>query len=349
MRAALDTVRRPPHRFGAGRPLFDWVIAAAVCLGAVAPARGQSTPVHADTPTRTATRTPSVSVTPTATHTPAPTPTREPVLADANCDGAGSAADFTAAIRVSADENALPTCRGADLFRGRPLSTASFLPLFHDIFDSFAARWTPTPTPTGRTATPTRTGTATPQATATRTVTPTRTPSPLPTPTATPTPTVTPTASPTRTTSPTRTLTPRPTATPTGLAQRLAGDWFANWTNAICYLDGRPAFRLEDVVYRVAAAGRGQVDIGIVRGGEVEPLGRAPLGPDGTVRFTVTDRVPVPCFGKLPELVYDYVFQFQLVGTGNAAAHWTYGFNTNCAVCEVNDQATLRRLTGGGT
>ena len=80
------------------------------------------------TPTQTATRTPSVTVTPTATRTPVATPTLKPVLADANCDGVGSAADFSAAIRVSADENALPTCRGADLFRGQQLSTASFLP-----------------------------------------------------------------------------------------------------------------------------------------------------------------------------------------------------------------------------
>ncbi len=311
------------------------------------PAAAQSTPVHADTPTQTATRTPSVTVTPTATRTPVATPTLKPVLADANCDGVGSAADFTAAIRVSADENALPTCRGADLFRGQQLSMASFLPLFHDIFDSFAAPWTPTPTPTGRTATPTptRAVTATASATATRTVTPTRTPSPLPTATATNTSTVTPTPTPSRTTSPTRTLTPRPTATPTGLAQRLSGDWFANWNNTVCFLDGQPTYRLQDVVYRVTAAPRGQVDIGIVRGDQVEPLARAPLGPDGVVRFDVTDRGAVPCFGVFPEFVYEYVFQFQLVGTGNAVAHWTYGHNTNCAVCTVDDQATLRRVS----
>ena len=124
----------------------------------------------------------------------------------------------------------------------------------------------------------------------------------------------------------------------------LSGDWFADWTNAVCYLNDQPTFQLDDVVYRVAAAPRGQVDIGIMRGAEVEPLARAPLGTDGTVRFQVTDHAAVPCFGVFPEFVYDYVFQFPLAGTGNGTAHWTYGHNTNCAVCTVDDEATLRRL-----
>jgi hypothetical protein len=135
------------------------------------------------------------------------------------------------------------------------------------------------------------------------------------------------------------------TPTPTGLAQRLSGDWAANWNNTICYLAGVPTYWLRDVVYRVTAAPRGQVDIGIVRGDTVDPLARAPLGPDGTVRFQITDHAALPCFGVFPEFVYDYVFQFQLRGTGTAAARWKYGHNTNCAVCgPLDDQATLRRL-----
>jgi hypothetical protein len=50
--------------------------------------------------------------------------------------------------------------------------------------------------------------------------------------------------------------------------------------------------------------------------------------------------------GVLEQYVFDYTFTFRPNGTGTATAHWTYGFNTNCAVCEVTDTATLHRVAG---
>jgi hypothetical protein len=57
------------------------------------------------TPSATLTSTPPPSptqtATPTATYTATPTPTPIPVVADANCDGAATAADFTAMVNLA--------------------------------------------------------------------------------------------------------------------------------------------------------------------------------------------------------------------------------------------------------
>jgi hypothetical protein len=111
-------------------------------------------------------------------------------------------------------------------------------------------------------------------------------------------------------------------------------------------LAGVPFDRLQDTVYRVTAI-EGEIDIFDTRTNSYLARGLT-LDQSGTVRARV--RAPgqlCRITGVIQEYVYDYVFQFQLAGTGNAAAHWTYGHNTNCAVCTVDDQATLRRVTAG--
>ena len=204
-----------------------WV--ALLCSGA---AVAQSTPVHAPTLTPTPTRTPTPTAPPTPTRTPTSTPTPLPLIADANCDGRGTAADFSAAIVVSGDASKFPTCVEADRFRDRGLSARDFIPILADIFATFAAPWTPTPSPSptitrtpNGTATPTRTSFPTATASATATATPSSTPTPTPTNTRVPTFTATQTL--TRTATATRT--PTPTATPTGIAYQLSGDWAAHW------------------------------------------------------------------------------------------------------------------------
>jgi len=88
----------------------------------------------------------------------------------------------------------------------------------------------------------------------------------------------------------------------------------------------------------------GRLDIEIVNGAR---LGRG-LALDATntiqTEYIVTDPTAPACFGVQPQYVFDYSFTFQTNGTGSASVHWTYGFNTNCAVCSVQDTATMRRV-----
>jgi hypothetical protein len=294
-----------------------------------------------------------LATTPSTGATTVPTP--KPV-ADVNCDGRGSAADLSAAVIVYGDDTQFPSCLAANPFRGQPLT---ILPILHDIFGTFNPPWTPTPTPsptitrTGTvTATPTRTQLfPSPTASATVSVTPSATPSATlsPTATATPTPTQSPTSTPSS--SPTRSVTPKytptPTPTPTGVAYQLSGEWLAHWTGQICYLNGQPSGALQDTVYRVTAVD-GELDIEIIGGAR---LGRGlVLDANDTVQveYRVFDPSSV-CFGVHPEYVFDYTFTFHLNGTGAATATWSYGVNTNCATCTVNDTATLVRLGPPGT
>ena len=287
--------------------------------------------------------------------TPPPLP-----MGDINCDGAITAADCVAAALVSDDGARFPECAAADPHRDQPLSDADVLALLADVFDSLGPRWTPTPSASPTTSrTPTITATASPTARATASRTPTPTPSRSPTPvptatstathTATPTPTSTlePTHTPTITPThpPTATRTPTQTPTPTGLAYRLSGRWFANWTNNICNLAGQSPIVLPDTTYQITAID-GRLDIQVVNGSRIG----ASLQPDssGTVRFTYHEFAPVFCFGTAEELVFDYTFTFQLNGAGSASADWTYGMNANCAVCTVSDTAVLRRISGPG-
>jgi len=320
------------------------------CLVHLSPAVAQSTPVSAPTLTPTPTRTATPTASPTPTQTPTRTPTPRPLFADANCDGRGTAADFCAAIIVSGNAAQFPACTYADLFRDRGLSDRDVIPILADIFDTFAAPWTPTPSPSF-TITRTPNGTST----ATRTVPPTSTPTAsataTETPSATPTPSFTPTRVPTRT--PTQTFTRTPTATrtatstptPTGIAYQLSGDWAANWGGQICYLNGQLFTSLQDTIYHVTSVA-GQLDIQ-VRDGATIARG---LTPDatGTVKTTyrMFDQRVCLINHVFQEYVFDYTFTFHTNGTGAATAHWTYGFNTNCATCEVTDSATLLRVVG---
>jgi hypothetical protein len=265
---------------------------------------------------------------------PSPTPF---LVADVNCDGRSSSADFSAAVIVSGDGTNFRDCPDANPFRDRALDERDFLPMQHDLFGTFNAPHTPTPTVT---ATATRTGVAT------STATPTPSPSPTDSPTAVPTPTATATAEPPATATPTSTHTatatppPPPTSTPTGLAQQISGTWFANWRNEVCFLAGQPFTSLQDVSYRVTAVG-GRVDIQIVDGAFI---GRGlPVAPDGSVRALQRQPSGMFCFGVEQEFDFNYLFEFRTNGTGSATANWTFGFNANCAVCEVNDRATLQR------
>jgi hypothetical protein len=328
---------------------MSWQAARGGCIAllALSAAAAQSTPVHAPTPTPTATRTSTPSVSPTPTPTPTPSPTLPLPAADANCDRRGTVADFSAAIIVSGDATRFPGCAGADSFRGRRLSDQDVVAILADIFDTFGAPPTPTPSPSATitrtpngTSTPTRTARPTTTRTASPTATQTSTPSATPTPTATAVPTVTPTETFTRTATVTRTATATPT--PTGIAFRLSGDWLAHWSGQICYLNGQPFDRLRDTTYRVTAVD-GRLDVEIVNGAR---LGRGlALDGNGTVEttFRVFDGVCLVS-GVREEYVFDYIFTFHLNGTGSAAAHWTYGFNTFCASCEVDDSATLLRV-----
>jgi len=112
-------------------------------------------------------------------------------VADVNCDGATTAADFVALAIVSDDGTLFPECVAADPFRNQPLTDEDFLPLLVAVFDSLSPRWTPTPS-------------ASPTITRTPTITATRTSTPRPT------------ASPTPGATPSRTPTPPPTATSCG-------------------------------------------------------------------------------------------------------------------------------------
>ena len=273
-----------------------------------------------------------------------------PLIADANCDGRGTAADFCAAIMASVDASKFPACRGADSFRGRLLFERDFIPILADIFSTFAAPWTPTPSPSptitrtpNGTKTPTRTARPTPSATASATATVTPSSTPTPTPTDTSVPTLTPSQTVTRTATTTRTATATPT--PTGIAYQLSGDWVANWTGQICFLAGQPFNRLQDTRYRITALD-GQLDVTIVDGARIGA--GLPLDGNLTVHTTyrVLDQQVCLVTGVLEQYAFDYTFTFRTNGTGTAIAHWTYGFNTNCAVCEVTDTATLHRVAG---
>lgn len=331
---------------------FSLVVCVWSCVFRLSPAAAQSTAVHAPTLTPTPTRTVTPTVSPTPTRTPTHTPTLPPLVADANCDGRGTAADFCAAIIVSGNAALFPACSYADSFRDRDLSDRDFVPILADIFDTFATPWTPTPSPSSTitptpngtpTATPTAPRTPTPTSTATASMTVTETPSttPTPTPTATHVPTRTPTQTLTHTATATRTATTSPT--PTGVAYRLSGDWAANWGGQICYLNGQAFTSLQDTIYHVTSVA-GQLDIQ-VRNGAI--IGRG-LTPDanGTVQTTyrVLDQRVCVINGVFQEFVFDYTFTFHVNGTGSATAHWTYAFNTNCATCEVTDSATLVRV-----
>ena len=290
-----------------------------------------------------------------------------PLVADVNCDGRGSAADFTAAILVAADDTRFASCPDAVPFRDQILTPADFLPILHDLFATFTAPWTPTPTAshpatltptespvTTRTGTPTLTPTPpplptdSPTPTATTTPTATATPSPTNTPTRTPTftPVATKTRTPTRTATPTRQ--PPPTATPTGIAFQLSGDWAANWTGAICFLNREPFASLADVTYHVSAV-FGQLDIQIING---PVLGRG-LALDSMNRVQTEYKALSGniCQGDQinEEFDYMYTFTFNVNGTGSATAKWSYGLNAHCAVCQVSDTATLFRVAGPGS
>jgi len=138
------------------------------------------------------------------------------------------------------------------------------------------------------------------------------------------------------------------TPTPTGVAFQLSGDWRADWTNQICFLNGIPFQTLPDTTYRVTALD-GQLDI--VDIGTGDPIGRGlALQPDGSVEARFSRGSGMICLltGIEEQYAYDYVFTFHTNGTGTAMVMWTYGVNTNCAVCTVTDTARLTRVSGPG-
>jgi hypothetical protein len=279
---------------------------------------------------------------------------------DVNCDDAVSSADYLAAILVSYDESLYPDCAPADDFRGRPLANADFEAITREIYHFFAEPFTPTRTRTAsatRTRTPTRTPsqtrtqTATPLTTETPTRTVTLTPTRTPTRTATQTPTLTPTVTRSTTPTQTQTLTPSVTRTPTGLAQQLSGEWFANWGNLICQVADRPVQQrpfLQDVTYRVTARNN-LLDIETT-GGQLIGSG-LPVASDGTVdppELTVFsgESCPPDLGGRPRNFRFDYRFRFSTNGTGSATAAWSFSEDSFCAVCSVNDSATLQRVSG---
>ncbi|MBI1818339.1 MAG: hypothetical protein HYR72_25440 [Deltaproteobacteria bacterium] len=277
-----------------------------------------------------------------------------PLLADANCDGIGSAADFVAASIVAQDTFALHDCRGADPFCDGQLTPQTQELLLNDVFHRLELPWTPTPTKTPtttRTPSLTRTATATrtPSQTGTITLTASLTPTPSASPTNTSPPTPTRTATPSVT--PTSTFTPSATRTPTGIAQQFAGTWSVHWGHGIesvCFLAGiaQPCpLCVPDTTYKVTAV-NSQLDvINQVTG---ETLGRGlPIvfnGNEGTVVTRLTRTFGDPCFGVLPQQVFDYALTFDINGIGTALVNWSYGANTNCAVCEPHDTGAMQRI-----
>jgi len=98
-------------------------------------------------------------------------------------------------------------------------------------------------------------------------------------------------------------------------------------------------------MYRVSALG-GQLDIQVVNGAFI---GRGvSVDSNGVAVFSYSVYDQSLCFGTPPQFVFKYTFDFNLNGTGSASVHWTYGNNTNCAVCAVDDTATLLRISGPG-
>lgn len=277
-----------------------------------------------------------------------------PLLADANCDGIGSAADFVAASIVAQDTFAFNDCRGADPFRNGQLTPQTQELLLNDVFHRLELPWTPTPTHTR-----TITGTPTLTRTATRTLTPSQTGTSTPTPSLTLTPSASPTntspPTPTRTATPsvtpTSTFTPSATRTPTGIAQLFAGTWLVRWEHdilSVCFLAGIPQscpLCVPDTTYKVTAV-NGQLDvINQVTG---ETLGRGlPIvlnGNEGTVVTRLTRTFSDPCFGVLPQQVFDYALTFRIDGTGTALVNWSYAANTFCAVCQPHDTGAMQRI-----
>jgi hypothetical protein len=115
----------------------------------------------------------------------------------------------------------------------------------------------------------------------------------------------------------------------------------------VCYLNGQPFKWLPGTTYRVTAVD-GRLDIQIVDG---PSIGRGlTLDASNTVRteYRVSDTESL-CFNVQPEYVFDYTFTFHTNGTGAATARWSYGVNTNCATCTVDDSATLSRIAGPGS
>ncbi|MBI3783395.1 MAG: hypothetical protein HY270_08330 [Deltaproteobacteria bacterium] len=238
------------------------------------------------------------------------------------------------------------------------MTDRDFVPILNDLFSTFAAPWTPTPT-LSPTVTRSPTISATPTATPRRSLTPTTTRtasvtpsfSSTPTQTATDTPTRIPTRSPTLTPTATGTATPLPsqTRTPTGLAYQLSGDWFVDWANpttGICFdPNNQPFFRLQDAVYSVTAV-NGQLDIAVPDGTTL--VRGAAVTSDGNVAFLYVSGSGRDCFGIEPQFVFDFSFVFRTNGTGTGNSHWTYGFNTNCFVCDKSDTAVLTRRSGPG-
>lgn len=320
-------------------------------LSALAAATALAAPAAAVTPPPTYTRARTATPTPTATLLPTATPTSS-LLADANCDRVGSSADFSAAIVVSVEPGQFPGCRGADVFRGRPLSDIDFLVIYQDLFATFDGPWTPTPTAS---ATVTGTPTRTPSRSATNNLSPTSTPSVSPTNTPTVTPTRTPTPLPTLTRTvtftrtPTRTRTPTPSPVPTGVAYQLSGDWAVNWQNRICFILGQPFDWLRDSTYRLTAIS-GTLDIVDTVSGAVIGRGLAVegTGPNYTVRarYRVASNLVCQLTGVKEEYDYDFVFTLRTDGSGSATADWSFGENTNCASCRVTDNAFLARTLG---
>jgi hypothetical protein len=261
---------------------------------------------------------------------------------DANCDFRTSAADFTAAILVSVEPERFPACRAADFFRDRPLDETDLVPIEQEIFFFFETPFTPTIT-----GTPTITRTRTPSPLTTNTPTITRTPSVTrtrtSTHTATPTRTNTPTRTSTQTGTPTITRTPTVTRTPTGIAQRLSGEWAANWGNQICFLDGMPFSSLPDVIYRVTASNN-RLNITTASGFVIGT--NLAIGTDGRVNafLIVPDTICLLPPNRVLEYAFDYQFIFNLDGSGSAAVEWTYGRDSLCATCTVLDQAVLQRI-----
>ncbi len=277
-----------------------------------------------------------------------------PLLADANCDGIGSAADFVAASIVAQDTFAFNDCRGADPFRNGQLTPQTQELLLNDVFHRLELPWTPTPTQTPTTTrTPSTTRTVTPTGTPSQTGTSTPTPSLTLTPSASPTntspPTPTRTATPSAT--PTSTFTPSVTRTPTGIAQQFAGTWLVRWGHGIesvCFLAGiaQPCpLCAPDTTYKVTAV-NGQLDVTDQVTGET--LGRGlPIVLNenaGTVVTRLTRTFGDPCFGVIPQQVFNYVLTFRTSGIGTAQVSWSYGANTNCAVCEPRDTGTMQRI-----
>ena len=279
------------------------------------------------------------------------------LVADVNCDEVGSAADFTAAVLVYGDDSLFPRCDGAGPYRDRPLTDEDLLPIFHDIFMTFAPRPRRTATASASatpTVTPTRSGgpaSPTPTLAASATATVSATPTPTFTATPTPVPTRAFTSTATATHLPSATRPPPPTATPTGIAFQLTGTWAATWTGPLCYLNGTPSPQRLPASFRVTAVA-GALDIADASGAIV---GRGlPLNPDGSVKAHLTVDSGNLCKNALPPgvpefFVYDYTFILRTDGTGTASANWSYAKDTFCTECEVTNSATLTRTAGPGS